>query len=99
MDFRDKCRLVEKCLPDSPYREQMTALHDAMLDEIECAKHTIYGAQADQITRPLRELLERTLPMISGAGCGTLAAEICKAIGVPNVKQAPCVINKSAPQK
>lgn len=50
---------------------------------VEAGNAHIYEAEADQITRPLRELLKRTLPMISGAGCGTLAAEICKVIGMP----------------
>lgn len=51
---------------------------------VEAGNAHIYEAEAEQITRPLRELLKRTLPMLSGAGCGTLAAEICTAIGVPN---------------
>jgi hypothetical protein len=41
--------------------------------------------QADEIEL-LRSLLKRTLPMISGAGCAILAAEINNAIGVPNVE-------------
>ena len=53
---------------------------------VEAGNAHIYEAEAEQITRPLRELLKRTLPMLSGAGCGTLAAEICKAIGAPNAE-------------
>ena len=45
MDFRAKCRLVEKCLPESPYRAKMTSLHDEMLEEIEHVQARIYGAE------------------------------------------------------
>ena len=37
MDFRDRCRVAEKCLPDAPYKEALKALHDEMLSEIERA--------------------------------------------------------------
>ena len=34
MDFKDRCRVAEKCLPDAPYKEQLIALHDEMLSAI-----------------------------------------------------------------
>jgi len=32
--FKERCRLSEKCLPVSPYREMLTALHDEMLSSL-----------------------------------------------------------------
>lgn len=34
MEFREKCRIVEKCLPESPFKDQIVKLHDEMLDYI-----------------------------------------------------------------
>lgn len=31
MEFRDKCKLVEQCIPDSPFKEQIVKLHNEML--------------------------------------------------------------------
>lgn len=38
MKFKEKCQTVEKCLPESPFREQVTKLHSEMLLEISCLK-------------------------------------------------------------
>ena len=31
MTFEQRCRLSEQCLPDAPYREMLTKLHNEML--------------------------------------------------------------------
>lgn len=31
MEFKEKCDLVAKCLPESPFKEQIQALHSDML--------------------------------------------------------------------
>ena len=31
MTFEERCRLSEQCLPDAPYREMLTKLHNEML--------------------------------------------------------------------
>ena len=44
----------------------------------------VIAALEDELSdgvEPLQELLKRAMPMLSGAGSGTLASEICKAIG------------------
>lgn len=32
MDFDERCKLVEQCLPESPFKEQIVKLHTEMLD-------------------------------------------------------------------
>ncbi len=78
--------LADKIVAYDDYTKQAADVLRKQADAIEHGQAHIYAAEAEQITRPLRELLKRTLPMVSGAGCGTLASEICKAIGVPNLK-------------
>jgi hypothetical protein len=31
MTFEQRCRVSEQCLPEAPYREMLTKLHDEML--------------------------------------------------------------------
>ena len=31
LTFEERCRLSEQCLPEAPYREMLTKLHDEML--------------------------------------------------------------------
>ena len=31
MTFKEKCKMVQQCLPESPFRDQVTKLHDEML--------------------------------------------------------------------
>ena len=31
MDFKERCELVAKCLPESPFKEQIVKLHNEML--------------------------------------------------------------------
>ena len=31
LTFEQRCRISEQCLPDAPYREMLTKLHDEML--------------------------------------------------------------------
>ena len=35
MTFEQRCRLSEQCLPEAPYREMLTKLHDEMLKALE----------------------------------------------------------------
>jgi hypothetical protein len=32
MTFEERCRLSEQCLPEAPYREMLTKLHNEMLE-------------------------------------------------------------------
>ena len=34
MTFEERCRLSEQCLPEAPYREMLTKLHDEMLEAL-----------------------------------------------------------------
>ena len=34
IDFAERCRVSEQCLPASPYRDRLTALHKEMLDAL-----------------------------------------------------------------
>jgi hypothetical protein len=54
MDFEEKCRVVEQCIPESPFRDQVKKLHDDMLDTIagleaacDSLSDTVYVLQSD----------------------------------------------------
>jgi hypothetical protein len=34
MTFEERCRLSEQCLPEAPYREMLTKLHNEMLEAL-----------------------------------------------------------------
>lgn len=38
ISFSDKCKTIEKCLPESPFRDQVVKLHTEMMLEITCLK-------------------------------------------------------------
>ena len=59
---------------------RISALHGGMTPE-----SWLMDWAAGEIERR-NDLLKRTLPMVSGAGCGTLAAEICAIIVPPNAE-------------
>ena len=69
MTFEERCRLSEQCLPEAPYREMLTKLHDEMLEAL---------AQPQQ--EPLEYWnavegwvkLEEAREHLDSVGCGTI---------------------------
>lgn len=34
MTFEQRCRLIERCIPECPFKEQVIALHNEMLEAL-----------------------------------------------------------------
>jgi hypothetical protein len=41
MTLEERCRLSEECLPDAPYRQMLTQLHEEMLTNLAESHHSL----------------------------------------------------------
>jgi hypothetical protein len=67
MTLKEKCKMVQQCLPESPFRDQFTKLHDEMISLLQEA--------ADRI-----EALEEALRDIENLQYGLY--EVCAAVKI-----------------
>lgn len=78
MSFREKCTTVEKCMPESPFRDQIAKLHGEMLLEISCLKVQVkdrgnsYKAKVEE-----NEKLRATLKEVSGCQTKHNTEKLC----------------------
>lgn len=56
MTLPQRCKVATDCLPDAPYRTQLTALHDELLANLDAVKSALARfLDQDYMRRPLTE--------------------------------------------